>query len=287
MPMREKSTIRDLATKLLLLLAAFLVQPVAASSFHPRPEELTPGQQAAWRATVSLEVWPWRHGTRARGKERGSGLVVAVDRERGKIWIATAAHAVACDRGCSLRVRLNEAIEDLPEQQARVLWRHRGSDLALLEVRWPAGHDIVLGLPALRPLSQGRPGDPVVAMGFPDLELAREPTKVNAKVFSTGRLEARRETFQAPVRAFGSGAGAGEVDAGGVWTHTAAILPGSSGGPLVSASGAVLGLNVGSLARGKGGCVRSVASEAPAAPCLHLAVDLTPLWRELERRGLL
>ncbi len=271
--------------------AVFLVGAAGASPFDPRPERLTPAQQEVWRATVSLEIRPWHHGVRASGKQRGSGLLVGADRDRHRIWIATASHVVTCARGCSVRLRPqgpgSDATTDVSERPARVTWRHRGADLALLEVSWPDAVELPEVVRPPRPGIDARPGDPVVAMGYPDLSGPKEPIGRCTKVFSTGRLEARREAFRAPVRSLGSGPSIGALDARGAWTHTAEILPGSSGGPLVSARGEILGLNVGSLATERGSCLRAPGTEENGAGCQHLAIDLAPLWQELERRGLL
>lgn len=79
-------------------------------------------------------------------------------------------------------------------------------------------------------LSDGglRPGEPVIAVGFPfSFQLSGEPKVVTGVLASTA----------------GMGHNVAELQ------HTAPINPGNSGGPLFDASGRVMGVNVSGLAR--------------------------------------
>ena len=138
----------------------------------------------------------------------GSGFVVS--RERG--YVLTNKHVV---RGCSevkVRVGGSEA------RTATVRALDRDDDLALLETRLPSGASVTF-----RDEPAVRPGDDVVAVGFPLNGLLADQVNV-----STGSVNAL----------------AGLYNDLHVLQMSAPVQPGSSGGALFDASGNVVGVVV-------------------------------------------
>lgn len=142
------------------------------------------------------------------GEVVGTGVVISADGA-----IITNAHVV--DGTTNLRVRLPGETEPTP---AVILSADRGNDLALIRID---RHD-------LTPARFAEPvelGDPVVAVGFA-LDLDGDPS------VTLGIVSATQRTL---ITADGALDGLIQTDA--------AISSGNSGGPLVDASGAVVGIN--------------------------------------------
>ena len=161
---------------------------------------------------VSVEV------STAGGSGTGSGVVIS-----GQGYVLTNNHVVSqfatAGAGRSLRVRFS----DQSAVDARIAGRDPKTDLAVLKIDKPG-----LTVAQLGDSSKIAVGDPVIAIGSP-LGLAGTVT--------TGIVSAKDR----PVRLQGGGSDTDAViDA--VQTD-AAVNPGNSGGPLVDASGAVVGIN--------------------------------------------
>ncbi len=162
------------------------------------------------------------------GQGVGSGFVLDEEGE-----IATNAHVVTQGEGGSLRRAEQVFVQfaDRNQVEARITGFDPNSDLALLRIE-PAGLD-------LRPLPLGRSaevevGEPVAAIGSP----YGEPQSL-----SVGVVSAKDRTIQSLT---------GFVIPGALQTD-AAINRGNSGGPLVDARGAVLGINSQIRSTGGGG----------------------------------
>ncbi|HVS29531.1 MAG TPA: trypsin-like peptidase domain-containing protein [Solirubrobacteraceae bacterium] len=147
-----------------------------------------------------------------RGQEvSGSGIVL--DK---KGYILTNAHVV--EGGMSITV----AFEDKQRIPAKVVGRDPSTDLAVLQIKPPAG--IKLAPLELGTSSNVQVGDPTIAIGNP-FGLDRTLT--------TGVVSALQRRIDAP-NGF-------SIDH--VIQTDAPINPGNSGGPLIDASGRVIGIN--------------------------------------------
>lgn len=152
-------------------------------------------------------------------RSTGSGVVMV---NRGTI--VTSLHVVA---GAG---RIRVVFADGLESDAKIVSRHPESDLAVLQA------DTVpddLAAATMRPKADLRPGDAVVAVGFP---FGIGPS-VTAGVVSG--LKRRFSTAQ------------GEL--ANLIQFDAAVNPGSSGGPLLNAAGEVVGIVTAMLDPGGGG----------------------------------
>lgn len=174
---------------------ATLGDSVAAETSAPRQ-----------RRSVAEEAAPSTFGRGATSS--GSGFVVS--RERG--YVLTNKHVV---RGCSdVRVRLGGN----DSRPARVRALDQDDDLALVETRLPDGPAA-----SFRDDPAIRPGDDIVAVGFPLSGLLADQVNV-----STGSVNAL----------------AGLYNDLHVLQMSAPVQPGSSGGALFDASGNVVGVVV-------------------------------------------
>lgn len=151
----------------------------------------------------------------------GSGVVI-VD----KGVILTNLHVVA---GAG-RVRV--AFADGLESDARVIAEHPEQDLAVLQAE-SIPDDLQAAL--VRPSADLRPGDTVVAVGF--------PFGIGPSV-SAGVVSGLKRQYRSPH---------GEALLSNLIQFDAAVNPGSSGGPLLNAAGEVVGIVTAMLDPGGGG----------------------------------
>jgi len=151
----------------------------------------------------------------------GSGIVVV---NRGTIL--TSLHVVA---GAG-RVRV--VFADGLESDARIVGQHPENDLAVLQAE-----TVPDDLPAavVRPRADLRPGEHVVAVGF--------PFGIGPSV-SAGVVSGLKRQYRAPT---------GERLLSDLIQFDAAVNPGSSGGPLLNAFGEVVGIVTAMLDPGGGG----------------------------------
>jgi S1-C subfamily serine protease len=173
-------------------LAALLPLPLAGQRVPDRPPPDVPATTGASRLT---------------GAATGSGFVVTADG-----YIVTNRHVVA---GCrSLAVRTDSA----PGTRAQVVALHPRDDLAIIRT------DTSFGAVAAFRVGAGiRPGDDIVAVGFPLAGLLADEPNV-----TTGSVSALAGIHNNPS----------------VLQMSAPVQQGSSGGPLFDASGNVVGVVV-------------------------------------------
>lgn len=237
-----------------------------------------PGLRQAWDATVPIE-------TQSRSVDRfgghhhsqGSGVIVAL--HEGELLIATSAHVVPCPVACRVNVGLSDGADGRIVVPARILWRRDDHDLALLAAPMTDGAKIetlALGSPI-----EGDGDGPieVFALGYPDPRLldASAPRHRRERL-SVGLLIERRSDFGAVYggsAASPRGPATGRLRGSHALLHTAPLVAGISGGPLVDRAGRLLGINTGSLVSLAGDdCVRSAG---PSTPCLSLSVGIEGL----------
>ncbi len=249
---------------------------------------VTRAHERVRRATVSIRVLERRVGSAAVVDALGSGVVVHSDR-RGDdryVWIATSAHVVPCRARCSVRV-------GLPSHRGSELWRSAkvmrfdsASDLALLEARVPEEAEFSV----VEPSAEGIPRDNRVwALGYPDPELLSN-TNGSRRVerFSVGHLLRDPGSFRAEYRALSSRGADGRLTMRHALLHTATLVPGASGGPLVDAFGRVVGINTGALvSKKREQCLRraeliEAGDGAVDNPCIYLASGLEKVWDWVE-----
>lgn len=173
--------------------------------------------------------------------ERAAASVVTVNARRrmpasGIVWnnaglLVTANHVVERDE------EITVGLPDGREVPATLLGRDQGSDLALLQA---AATDLT---PATRATADARVGHLVLAVGRPG------PSGPMASFGSVSLVGGR---WRRPR--------GGQIE--GFIRADVAMLPGFSGGPLVDAQGAVLGLNSSTLGRGAGLTVPNKAIDA-------------------------
>ncbi|MDX6630353.1 MAG: putative serine protease PepD [Gaiellales bacterium] len=180
----------------------------------------------------------------------GSGFVV--NARRG--LIVTASHVVArATRGSASATRATAVyivLDDGTRSDVRVLGYDLFEDTALLQVEEPG-----LGLRALR-LGRARSlqvGDPVAVIGSPF---------ENRASLSTGVVSQLDRQISAPGVCFATT---------GVVQTDAAVNPGNSGGPLLDASGAVVGMVTAINPGARGGVAYAVPMEAVREAYLALA----------------
>jgi S1-C subfamily serine protease len=192
-----------------------------------------------------ISVFPPGIGLNAGQELQGSGFVISRDGE-----IVTNAHVVAdVQRGALHRARgVYVQFADGNEVPARIVGTDPNADVALLRID-PAGL-------TLRPLALGSSGSlavgaPVAALGSPFGQ---------AGSMSVGVISATHRLIQSPG---GSSADNAFSIPGAIQTD-AAINHGNSGGPLVNAGGAVIGINsqIDSSSGGGQGVGFAVAADA-------------------------
>lgn len=245
-----------------------------------------------WNATVLIRgqaVLGDTSGDLRLHSTAGSGLVLEMDQRRGTALVVTNFHVIHCvDRLCTLRIGL--AADDAPGQE---LWTNEvhvkasdpDRDLAFLQVRLPKG--VTVDVPRLASVSCLANGDgKVLTIGWPDLTLRQQwgvdpPANADEHVkrYSHGMFLVDIASYQ-PHTA--SGRVLHRMD---VIFHNADVLPGNSGGPLLTADGLVVGINsqvVGTApSPGHRYCARRSALDHDG--CAHLAIPAEEIAEDMER----
>jgi S1-C subfamily serine protease len=224
--------------------AAILLAALGILAFRPLPPALTQKDiDAAVQRTLAEQVLP-SPATKAYEAVRGSIVRVRAIgdglEQDEYLQRAVGSGVVIVDKGIILtnlhviagagRVRV--AFADGMESDAKVVSEHPEQDLAVLQAA-VIPDDLKAAL--VRPAADLRPGDAVVAVGF--------PFGIGPSV-SAGVVSGLKRQYRAPH---------GERPLSDLIQFDAAVNPGSSGGPLVNAAGEVVGIVTAMLDPGGGG----------------------------------
>jgi S1-C subfamily serine protease len=250
-----------------------------SESVHGLPEAVL----SAWSATVLIEgaavIKPESPEPTLR-TNRGSGLVVRVADRRGQAVVITNAHVVECGPvPCELRVgfsRGSHRDHHVWSGEARITSVDTRRDLAFLTVEVPPGAGIEE--PRFATPSCVDTGDrAVVSIGWPDLTKRRtwgvDPPENHidhVKRYSSGLFLSEVSGYRPLSRT------RGRLERMGVVFHNADVLPGSSGGPVVSRTGEVLGINTHVVSNTRNSHLRYCARRDVhdmENDCVHLAIS--------------
>ena len=231
-------------------IAAVASEDVSPEGFSASYEGLLESAVDAWHATVLVES---RHlifgvgGHPVWRTKRGSGVIVRLDDERRVAVIATTAHAITCrDKACRIRVGFDDS--DARNSQrwsspVHVVSRNTAKDLAFIEADIPNGAEARAARFASAECEEAGI-DRVVSIGWPDLTIrkewgARPPPNYQDRVkrYSDGLFLSLLKGYRMRPDVDGL------VKRLQVIFHSADVLPGSSGGPLVNRDGEVVGIN--------------------------------------------
>jgi S1-C subfamily serine protease len=243
---RWRNLCKDYERRLLLGAAVVLALLAAAPYFTGSPAGQTISQQAIDAAVArALDEQPLP-STAARVYEAAKGSIVLVravaDPLESDDYLerAVGSGVVIVGRGVilsSLHVvdgagRVRVVFADGLESEAKIVGRHPENDLAVLQA------DTVpddLAAAVIRPAADLRPGDAVVAVGF--------PFGIGPSV-SAGVVSGLKREYRSP---------GGAHALSNLIQFDAAVNPGSSGGPLLNAAGEVVGIVSAMLDPGGGG----------------------------------
>jgi len=216
--------------------------------------------------------------------------VVSLAESRREAVLVTNAHLIhGQGQESGLRVwfsSVNSLDEQVWTEKVRVASVEPSRDLAFLEVEIPYGADVEIA--RLRQADCFAAGlNEVISIGWPDLSIREiwgvEPPvnhEDHIKRYSSGNFLTWLERYRPRPQFFRL------MEKMRVIFHNADVLPGSSGGPLVDADGAVVGINTLVVANsGTPAHNQFCAREDPHDPedCVHLAIASVEIAREYER----
>jgi S1-C subfamily serine protease len=228
--------------------------PAAATGYRPAPAAAGPGPGAAINATrIAAAIGPAVVNITTRldaleggGRAAGTGMIISRSGE-----IVTNNHVV---QGADT---VEVTLRGRGTHPAAVIGTDPAADIALLKVS---------GLPGLPAVRFGNSvhiavGDQVLAIGNA-LGLGGSPTVSQGIISATGRaITAADQTGSNPERLHG------------LLQTDAPIAPGNSGGPLVDAAGAVIGMDTAAASAGTGGA--SLGFAIPANTIRAIAGQIT------------
>jgi serine protease Do len=207
--------------------------------------------------TITERVGPSVVGV-VDGWSHGSGIVIGPNR------VLTNAHNIRADE-------MNVAFDDGRNARATVLGVDLDGDLAVLEVETGSA-----------PAMEWAPDSPAVGVGRPVFAVSNPGGRGLRVTF--GIVSGTSRSFRGPRGRRISGS----------LEHTAPLLPGSSGGPVVDADGRLLGINTNRLGEGfylaipAGSALRARAEslargETPSRPRLGVALAPAEVARRMRR----
>jgi len=269
------------------------VSKFSPEGFSASSEGLPTPAADAWRATVLIEgrmiVWKAGMDPLMRTK-KGSGIIVRLDDDSRRAVIVTNAHIITCkDKACDIQLGFGDPFSSEGPtwtRAVRIVSRDSTKDLAFLEVKVPKNAEPQVARFAAAACDEAGEAR-VVSIGWPDLTIRKKwnvtppPNhKDHVKRFSMGN-------FRLWLRGYRLRPGVDRMlQKMPVVFHNADVLPGSSGGPLLNASGEVVGINtmvVGtdSMPDHHQFCARQDPHKP--AGCVHVAIASSELAHEYQR----
>jgi S1-C subfamily serine protease len=230
------------------------VSPAATAGRQPMPQAAGPGQAGVINATrLAAAVGPAVVNINTRmdpleggGRAAGTGMIISRNGE-----VVTNNHVVQGADAVAVTIRGHGTYP------AAVIGTDPAADIAVLKVSG------LSGLPAVRFGDSARiaVGSQVLAIGNA-LGLGGSPTVSQGIISATGRsITATDQTGSNPERLHG------------LLQTDAPIAPGNSGGPLVDAAGAVIGMDTAAASAGTGGA--SLGFAIPANTIRVIAGEIT------------
>lgn len=257
--------------KLWIAILFLAPQAFASSQFHEFDENLPEELHNAWNAVVRLEVQPI-NGSPHEAK-RGSGFIIHHDTSRDSLWIAANYHTTYCKirEICTIEVTYSNTVKRFLTSSHSIYKQIAPeSDLMVLNIPLKGGEDFSVATFSTEPL---RYNDPVYTIGFPSTVgrfQKSSNSNDNRKRYSVGGIYGiliDHEQKNYPIERNRIAT----LYFSRLISHSAPLLNGSSGGPLVNPKGEVIGINS-SMSNSKK-CKPQISSEN----CLFFAIPIETL----------